>query len=1050
MRVIRDAWLCCVLVFAAGNAIAQTDELTKEQAEKLTLDSVALYRSGDPDGALSQLERALAFYRRTGDRSGASDVLYARGVVLGAKKKYAEAVESFREALKEARESGTPDDGETTVLHDLAFTLIDMGKYADAAQTFEEERAIHARNGNREGEGESLHHLGFTSAAQGKDEEALAYFDRSLPLRREAGDREGEARTLDMAAFVRARVGQLQPALEGYEKALAIFRELGESESVYKTETQILQVRAALSRQQRKPPTAKQRAQDDQAKDLNTGCLAHLSAGDYAGGLVLCQRARELFRKAGNRYGEAMALVNQSLPYIVLGDHAGAQKITLEGLALAREIGNDDLQANAINNLGLLYLSRAQFPQALTYFERALELFRGKYDMAAVDRTIANIAAVRMSMGQFTEAAEMFDKLLARQRGTDRLQTLMNLGAIYAKQKNYAAARKQFEEVLAVERRSGDPLIRTTLGNLATLHAELGEYAKAIELSREAVAISEKLGDRMSAFGDLARIAEIQARQNEPARALELYQQALAGVREIGSPPNETAILYGIGKVYESQGKLQQALDSYNQAIAIEETIRAGGQTEEIKTALAERSSETYERLTRLLVRLDRGAEAFDFSERARARTFLDQLGNTDIETRPGGAKDQIEEERKAGLAVAGTNRLLAQEKAKPRAEQDAERIKTLSAQLAAKRREYADVLTRLKLSNAEYASLVSVSPLELAEVQRLLEPDTTLLSYFVTADATTAFVVTRDAFRTVELKVSEKELRAAIEELRAFAGIGGGPSPALARLSAWLVEPLLPHLATPLLGIVPHGVLHLLPFAALRGKEAGHWLGEDYTLFHLPTASVLPLIQQKRKAARGELLALAQGRAAGLPPLRYAEKEAQSVAELFGTAALLGGAATETALRARAANAGILHIAAHGQLNAVTPLFSRLVLSPDDDLDTARDGSLEVREIYGLDLKKTSLVVLSACQTQLGAQSRGDDVVGLSRAFIYAGSPAVLASLWSVDDVATAKLMTAFYRKLKDGLGGAAALRAAQAETRREHPDPYHWASFVLTGDPR
>src|SRR5688572_15364484 len=106
MRAIRDVLLCCVLVLGGAQALAQTDELTKEQAEKLTLDAVALYRSGDPDGALAQLERTLAFYRRTGDKSGASDVLYARAVVLGAKKKHAEAVEAFREALKEARESG--------------------------------------------------------------------------------------------------------------------------------------------------------------------------------------------------------------------------------------------------------------------------------------------------------------------------------------------------------------------------------------------------------------------------------------------------------------------------------------------------------------------------------------------------------------------------------------------------------------------------------------------------------------------------------------------------------------------------------------------------------------------------------------------------------------------------------------------------------------------------------------------------------------------------------------------------------------------------------
>ena len=120
-------------------------------------------------------------------------------------------------------------------------------------------------------------------------------------------------------------------------------------------------------------------------------------------------------------------------------------------------------------------------------------------------------------------------------------------------------------------------------------------------------------------------------------------------------------------------------------------------------------------------------------------------------------------------------------------------------------------------------------------------------------------------------------------------------------------------------------------------------------------------------------------------------------------------------------------HLAAHGQLNPVNPLFSRIVLAPGGDAD----GLLEVHEIYGLDLAKASLIVLSACQTQMGAQSRGDDVVGLSRAFIYAGAPTVIASLWKVDDKATSYLMTSLYTNLKKGMGKAAALWAAQAKTR-------------------
>lgn len=233
------------------------------------------------------------------------------------------------------------------------------------------------------------------------------------------------------------------------------------------------------------------------------------------------------------------------------------------------------------------------------------------------------------------------------------------------------------------------------------------------------------------------------------------------------------------------------------------------------------------------------------------------------------------------------------------------------------------------------------------------------------------------------------------------------------------------------------------MPFVALT--DGRRYLGDDYTIFHVPSASALQFVQQKRKGGRASVLAVAHGQAGGLPPLHYAEQEARAIAKLYKATPLVGGAATESALAARTRDVNILHLAAHGQLNPVSPLFSRIFLAPGGDAD----GVLEIHEVYGLDLMKASLIVLSAYQTQMGAQSRGDDVVGLSCAFIYAGAPTVIASLWKVDDKATSYLMTSIYTNLKKGMGKAAALRAAQAKTRAKYPDPYYWAAFVLMGDP-
>jgi len=297
-------------------------------------------------------------------------------------------------------------------------------------------------------------------------------------------------------------------------------------------------------------------------------------------------------------------------------------------------------------------------------------------------------------------------------------------------------------------------------------------------------------------------------------------------------------------------------------------------------------------------------------------------------------------------------------------------------------------VRTRLQVANPEYAALTAVEPLTLPRVQQTLDDQTTLLSYFVTPDRTLAWVVTRAGFEAVELPVAARALAGAIRDFRDFSVLSDRPPASLGTLYDWLIAPLRQHLKTPGLAVVPHAMLHYLPFAAL--SEGQRYLSDDFGLYAMPSASAMQVVRQKRKSGPLAILALAQARAPGLPPLAFADDEARAVAALFGAQAITGAAATETAFSSAAAAAGIIHLAAHGQLNQKRPLFSRLVLAADD----RNDGRLEVHEVYGLDLAKADLVVLSACETELGARSEGDDVVGLNRAFIYAGTPSVLASL--------------------------------------------------------
>jgi CHAT domain-containing protein len=191
--------------------------------------------------------------------------------------------------------------------------------------------------------------------------------------------------------------------------------------------------------------------------------------------------------------------------------------------------------------------------------------------------------------------------------------------------------------------------------------------------------------------------------------------------------------------------------------------------------------------------------------------------------------------------------------------------------------------------------------------------------------------------------------------------------------------------------------------------------------------------------------LVLANDQNEGLPRLSSADYEARNVAAILGTTPLLGEQAAPAVLGERAANYDVLHLISHFEVDRKNPMASRILLA---SAANSGESSLDLARIYGLSLH-TDLVVLSGCQSQSGKRTRGDDISSLSRAFLYAGSPSVIASLWSVDDDATSELMVAFYTHLKSGMGKAEALRAAQTDVRAKYPNPFYWAGFVLTGDP-
>jgi CHAT domain-containing protein len=255
------------------------------------------------------------------------------------------------------------------------------------------------------------------------------------------------------------------------------------------------------------------------------------------------------------------------------------------------------------------------------------------------------------------------------------------------------------------------------------------------------------------------------------------------------------------------------------------------------------------------------------------------------------------------------------------------------------------------------------------------------------------------------------------------------------------LIQPLAGEIKGTTLTVVPHAILHYLPFSAL--SDGQKYLIDSYNVRIMPSASTLLYLKTAKLNKQGKLLAL------GNPDLgqsKYdlpsAQTEAIQVAKMFPLSrSLVRQEASKSAVREFGDGFSILHIAAHGVFDSDKPLQSGLLLAKGKEAD----GRLTVSDLYSMNLNM-DLVTLSACETGLSKVASGDDLVGLTRGFLYAGSRSIITTLWEVDDAATAELMLHFYQNL-DKHGKLEALRMAQIHTRKKFPHPFFWAAFQVTG---
>lgn len=580
---------------------------------------------------------------------------------------------------------------------------------------------------------------------------------------------------------------------------------------------------------------------------------------------------------------------------------------------------------------------------------------------------------------------------------------------------------------------AADELINRSVGGTAWRIASAIATFGVLEMMGEAKQMTDPW-DRTAIFLK-GRICEQRGDLNCAAKS---YDALLADEQQnIGMQSIDTAmladrpnlfyqVLYHRAEVALKQNQRDKALTLLRQSVDVIETLRSNINTETAKIGFAGDKQAVYAELVAQLVAAGKADEAFAYAERGKARALVDLLAS----------KQQLGHTAQAQQ----TNQILAQNQ---RVEMQliASANSEQSGQRSADRALIKSRINSLQSTQPELASLISVSAPKLAELQQRLPADETLLEYYGNDDQLYVFLLTRQGVGAI--KLDGKGLADAVNQFRTALT---QPDSSAYRtesmaLYARLIAPVEKQLRTKNITLVAHGALHYLPFTALsNGKE---YLIDRFAIRVLPSASVLAFIGKPHQATNS-LLAI------GNPDLKDAsldlpgaQVEATTIAQhQAGAHLLLRDKATETAIKRYGGNYRYLHFASHGMFDPDKPLESGLLLAADKE----NDGTLTVGELYNLNLN-ADLVTLSACETALGKISNGDDVVGFTRGFLFAGANSIVSSLWKVDDKATSELIQGFYRQLNANQNKRDALRLAQLQAKQNRSHPYYWAAFQITG---
>jgi CHAT domain-containing protein/Tfp pilus assembly protein PilF len=1010
--------------------------------------------------AMKKYEEALLLCRAIGERRGEALTLNNIGGVYNSLGEKQKALDFFNQALPLHRALGDRRE-EATTLNNIGLVYDSLGQKQKTLDCYNQALPLLRAVGDRRMEAITLNSIGVIYDSLGQKQKALDFFNQALPLRREVGDRNGEATTLNNIGLVYDSLGQKQKALDFFNQSLPLQRAVGN--------------------------------RGGEATTLNNIGLVYNSLGEKQKALDFYNQALPLLRAVGNRGVEATTLNNIGTVYASLDEKQKALDFFNQALPLRREVGDRNGEATTLNNIGWVYDSLGEKQKALDFFNQALPLLRAVGNRGVEATTLNNIGLVYDSLGQKQKALDFFNQALPLQRAVgDRggeATTLNNIGLVYNSLGEKQKALDFYNQALPLLRAVGNRGVEAiTLNNIGAVYDSLGENMKALDFSAKALSLKRAVGNRDGeavSLGNIAKIKRALGRFDESRSYLESALEIIESVR-VSVVSKELRASY----FATAQGYYEFYIDLLMQ-MHDRETAR-GHDVTAMQASERARARSLIENLTEARADIRRGV---DPKLLAQERSLQQRLNA------------KAEEALKLSAIGADETRL-----ATCRQEMDALTIELqqVQTQILQTSPRYGALTQPQPFTLTEIQRQALDADTILLEYS--LGKERSFLWAVTPITINSYELPKREAIEAAAKRVYELlSDTSGVRDQTARPGdarlkeAGGQYLAAAAGLSRTLLSPVADQLGKKRLLIVADGMLHYIPFGALPDPNSlkasdGSWqpLVVEHEIVNLPSASTIVVLRRQlagRKPAARMLAMLAdpvfskdderirpgarrsaQPAAQQVPRplserdliqigggepgelrikrLLFTRMEAEQILSLAPEGARIKALDFE-ANRAMATSEQLsqyryVHFATHGLADAERPELSTIVLSLYDEQGRPQDGFLRAHEVYNLNLP-AELVTLSACQTGLGKLTRGEGLVSLTRGFMYAGAARVVVSLWSVNDRATAELMTKFYRRvLVDGERPAAALRAAQVEMWRDKrwEAPYYWAAFTLQGE--